>query len=204
MKKKLIIFDLDGVLINSKYNMEVSWNSLNNKYNLGINFKKYFKFIGMPFEEILKKLNINKNYSIYKKHYDFVSKKNIKLIKLYPGVKKTLKILKKKKIKIAIVTSKDFNRTKKILKIKLNSINFDLVNSPVKKFRSKPHPDLILNTISRLNVDPSESLYCGDMNYDLQTAKRAGIMFVLAKYGYSSNLKTNHKIKKFSNILKYT
>ena len=203
MMKKLLIFDLDGVLIDSKNNMKTSWESLSLKYNLNIPFNKYLNFIGLPFEEILKKLGIKKKFNIYKNYYNYVSKKNIHKIKTFPEVVKTLNIITKKKIKIAVVTSKDKSRTNKILKKLFKIIKFNLISSPKKKFRSKPSPDLLLNTISSLNVDPSESLYCGDMVYDLLTARRAGVMFVFAKYGYSSNLKTKHNIKNFPNILKY-
>tara|TARA_Y100000389_G_scaffold203786_1_gene253467 strand:- start:8521 stop:9138 length:618 start_codon:yes stop_codon:yes gene_type:complete len=203
MMKKLLIFDLDGVLIDSKNNMKTSWESLSLKYNLNIPFNKYLNFIGLPFEEILKKLGIKKKFNIYKNYYNYVSKKNIHKIKTFPEVVKTLNIITKKKIKIAVVTSKDKSRTNKILKKLFKNIKFNLISSPKKKFRSKPSPDLLLNTISSLNVDPSESLYCGDMVYDLLTARRAGVMFVFAKYGYSSNLKTKHNIKNFPNILKY-
>ena len=203
MMKKLLIFDLDGVLIDSKNNMKTSWESLSLKYNLNIPFNKYLNFIGLPFEEILKKLGIKKKFNIYKNYYNYVSKKNIHKIKTFPEVVKTLNIITKKKIKIAVVTSKDKSRTNKILKKLFKKIKFNLISSPKKKFRSKPSPDLLLNTISSLNVDPSESLYCGDMVYDLLTARRAGVMFVFAKYGYSSNLKTKHNIKNFPNILKY-
>ena len=48
-KKKIYLFDLDGVLINSKKNMQVSWEAVNRKYDLKVSFKDYFKLIGMPF-----------------------------------------------------------------------------------------------------------------------------------------------------------
>ena len=56
--KKNIIFDLDGVLIDSIENMESSWNSTNKKFNLDISFNKYRKYIGKPFKEILKSLGV--------------------------------------------------------------------------------------------------------------------------------------------------
>ena len=67
MNKKTFIFDLDGVLIDSKKNMQISWNRVNKKYSLKKKFKKYFENIGIPFYEILKKLNIDKKY--FKKFY---------------------------------------------------------------------------------------------------------------------------------------
>ena len=54
----LVVFDLDGVLLNSKQNMKISWNVVNKKYNFRINFSNYFKHIGIPFFQILKKLKI--------------------------------------------------------------------------------------------------------------------------------------------------
>ena len=40
--KNLYLFDLDGVIIDSKKNMKISWNSVNKNYSLKIPFKKYF------------------------------------------------------------------------------------------------------------------------------------------------------------------
>mgnify|MGYP000400629060 CR=1 FL=1 len=53
--KTLYIFDLDGVLIDSKENMEKSFNSL----NTGRDFKDYFKLIGKPFKDILTEIGIS-------------------------------------------------------------------------------------------------------------------------------------------------
>ena len=54
-KKKLIIFDLDGVLINSIKNMEYALDNTNKKLGLNLKFNEYKKYIGLPFFEILKK-----------------------------------------------------------------------------------------------------------------------------------------------------
>ena len=59
--KKIIIFDLDGVIIDSKNNMKISWETCCKKNNMNITFLSYFKFIGLPFKKILILLNIKKN-----------------------------------------------------------------------------------------------------------------------------------------------
>ena len=204
MKKKLLIFDLDGVLINSQKNMQTAWNKLNQKFELNISFINYFDLIGIPFKKILLILGIKKNHIEYKNYYDSISNKNIKNINLYPGVFKTLEFLKKQKIKLAIVTSKDEKRAKKIIKIILSDIKFDLISFPSKKYRSKPNPDLILNTMASLNVDPDQTLFCGDMRVDFEAAKRAKVTFVFAKYGFGKNfLYKKNNIFKFSEIKKF-
>ena len=48
-KKKLIVFDLDGVLFNSISNMKVSWQYTNNIFKLNIDFKEYAKHLGLLF-----------------------------------------------------------------------------------------------------------------------------------------------------------
>ena len=96
--KKIFLFDLDGVLIDSKKNMQLSWNELSVKNNINVPFSNYFRLNGLPFIQILKKLKIKQKY--FKNiEYDFKinSIKNLKYIKIHKGVLKTLKILKKKK-----------------------------------------------------------------------------------------------------------
>ena len=59
MKKfKTIIFDLDGVLIDTKENMRLSWEQVRKKLNINQKFDDYFKYIGLPFDKILKKIGI--------------------------------------------------------------------------------------------------------------------------------------------------
>ena len=50
---KLVLLDLDGVLIDTKNNMEMSWKKVRKDFGLEKPFTEYFKHIGLPFEEIL-------------------------------------------------------------------------------------------------------------------------------------------------------
>ena len=53
MKKfKTIIFDLDGVIIDSKENMRISWENVRKIFSLRQSFLLYFKHIGYPFKKI--------------------------------------------------------------------------------------------------------------------------------------------------------
>ena len=189
MQKKnisLVLFDLDGVLINSKSNMKFSWNKVKKKFKLEQNFDEYFKFIGLPFENILAKINITKNVANIEKEYKKNSILYFNKIKLYKNVKNTLMSLKNKNIKIGIVTSKDKSRTIRIIK-KLKVNFFNIIVSPQKKLRGKPFPDQINQAIKRLNVKKTETIYVGDMFVDYLSAKNAKIDFVFADYGYGKN-----------------
>ncbi len=202
-KKSFLMFDLDGVVFDSKKNMELAWNETSKKFRLNIAFSLYFKKIGMPFLKILESLGIKPNKIIYK-YFKEVSLKKINTIKPYKDVLNLFRFLKKKKIKFSIVTSKDFKRSKFLLKkfkIQPNSIH-----CPSIRFRGKPFPDQLLYSLKKNKITASDACFIGDTKIDFLAAKRANVTFVFAKYGYGKNNKqyknqiTNIKqIKKFIN-----
>ncbi len=200
LNKKIILFDLDGVIINSLQNMEIAWNFVSKKNQLNIPFKEYRKYIGLPFNLILKKLKIKKNYHLLKKNYDSYSIKKVSKIKLYPKVKNVLNHLNKDYI-LGVITSKDKYRTKKI--IDRFNLSFKYVYSPSKKIRSKPYPDQIIKILKKEKIDKKNCYYVGDMRIDSLFAKNARINFIFAKYGYEKKkIKCKNKIKNFESLKK--
>ena len=200
--KTLYLFDLDGVIIDSKKNMRISWNSVNKKFGLNIPFKKYFFLIGRDFRDILKKLKIkNKDFNNIEKFFKKESIKNLNKCKLFPKVKLILNHLRKKKIKVGIVTSKDCLRTRKILRkfsLKFNEVRCSDNSSP-----GKPKPDKILSIIKKLKITKDKTVYVGDMMVDKLTAKNAGIDYIHALYGYSSKIiKHKNTIHSFKELIK--
>lgn len=201
--KKILIFDVDGVLVSSKSNMRVSWEAVRKKFNLKKNFKDYFLLIGRPFEKILSTLKIKKDYTKIKKLYSDVSIKNTNKIKFYKNTKKELNNLKNLNFTLCIVTSKDLKRTKLFLKqvIKL----FKVIQCPQKKLKGKPYPDQINNVIKKLNAKKKDCVYIGDMYIDFLAAKKAGIDFIFAKWGYG-NIKGSkylNNIRDIKHFVKY-
>ena len=196
-----IIFDLDGVIFDSKKNMEIAWNETAEKFRLKKDFNSYFKKIGMPFLKILESLNIEQNPKIFK-CFKKSSLEHIHLIKPYKDVLTVLNLLKKKKIKFSIVTSKDSKRSKFLLK-KFN-IEPSSIHCPNKKLRGKPYPDQLLYSIKKNRFDSKNTYFVGHTYIDYLAAKRAKINFIFAAYGYGKNSKLfKNKISNFKNIRKF-
>ena len=203
IEKKIIIFDLDGVLINSIKNMEISWNLVSKKFNLNVGFEDYKKHIGLPFELILKKLNIKKNIKKIKNSYSFYSKKNFKNVKIYPEVKKTLNYLKRKNYITAIITSKDRIRTNKIISLLNLRSNFKYIYTPNKLIKLKPYPDQIYAILKKEKIKKKNCSYIGDMIVDAKFAKNAGVNFIFTTYGYEmKKVNFKNKINLFKDLKK--
>tara|TARA_A100001015_G_scaffold142748_2_gene158378 strand:+ start:1026 stop:1667 length:642 start_codon:yes stop_codon:yes gene_type:complete len=202
---ELIIFDVDGVLINSKRNMRLAFSKMCKKNKIRyLKFERYFKKIGIPFTKIMESLGITKNLNTLKKDYFRFSLYYRKEIKPYKKVYETLRLLEKG-YKIAIVTSKSKKNTQNFLKYFFPKIKFKIICSPNRKLRPKPSPDMLLHVCKNLKIQPAKSVYVGDTLFDYKASKSSRMKFIFAKYGYFVNekkIKTNYKIKKFSDILK--
>ena len=152
--KKLYVFDLDGVLIDSKANMELAFNKLDTGKpfeDTTNTFPSYFKHIGKPFKDILTEMGILTDQEAEGK-------------------------------KLAVVTSKSELRAHAIL-AELN-VKFEIICCPTEGLRGKPSPDQLLYTLAYCNTDPSDAVYVGDMQVDMDCATRAGVDFIYAEYGY--------------------
>ena len=202
---KLIIFDVDGVLINSKKNMEYSFNKMCEDNSIkDIKFKSYFQNIGKPFENIMKDIGINKNIKKLKKEYFFNTRLFKDKIRPYQSVYSTLLKLQKK-FYLGIVTSKIKKNTLNFMNHFFPKIKFKMISSPTKKLKGKPHPDLILNMLKKMNIPKNQSVYVGDTYHDFLATKNAKINFIFAKYGYNEvnkkKISAKHTLKKFSEML---
>jgi beta-phosphoglucomutase-like phosphatase (HAD superfamily) len=138
MSKKLVLFDLDGVLLDSKENMNISWMVLCEKFNLNVEFADCFSHIGRPFQNILEILNIKEDKYEIELAFNKVSSKLINKVNIYNGDEVVLHQLFNKNIKTGIITSKETKKTRKILA--LLDFTFDIIQTPNDDLNGKPAP----------------------------------------------------------------
>lgn len=200
MNKKLVLFDLDGVLVDSKINMMLSWNAVREKHKIKTEFKDYFDNIGRPFNDILDLLNIKQDQEYIAQTYNKVSKEMINKVSFYEGTKPLLNYLASKGIKTGIVTSKDSLRCQNVLD--LLGFDFDIVQTPNQDLKGKPAPDHILFAMSELDVSATDTVYIGDMNVDFLAAKNAHVDYIHAMWGYGvCSDESTIKLKEISQIM---
>lgn len=107
-------------------------------------------------------------------------------IQLFPGVLDTLKHLKSREKKLAIVTSRRRISLERILNSTDTAQYFDVVVSPEDTDKHKPDPEPTLKAMSLLNAGTSRSVFIGDAQYDICSGASAGIDTVFV--GWSHNL----------------
>ena len=180
--KKAVLFDLDGVLLNSRPNMERAWQDVRERSGVSVDFEDYFKNIGRPFSDILAILGLQDRADEIESVYSQSSKDNFDLATFYPFVVESLQKIEDHGIKLGIVTSKDQERTEFFLK--RFPVKFSNVQTPNPCFRGKPSPDHLLVAMADLNVDPKDSLFVGDAEVDAMAALRAGVDYCHANWGY--------------------
>lgn len=105
---------------------------------------------------------------------------------LFPGMEKVINSLEKEKI--AVATNKPRKATEKILEGLGVLDRFDCIMGPEDVNHVKPHPEMIVRVLERLNCTPSQTLFVGDTDKDMLAGRGAGVVLCGAMYGYGDSI----------------
>ena len=195
---KAILFDMDGVLVDSLDAWCCVFNATLKHFGFKPLLKKEFiKDFGAPIEHDVKKYFKGETIKKVEHIYNLKFKKGIKQIRLFPQSISTLKKLKKHPIKIGLITNSTRFITNEILNhFKLKKYFQAIVTMDDVK-RRKPAPDMILKACKKLKVKPKNTILVGDTMNDMIAGRRAGCISV----GYK--VKGDYKINKLASITRF-
>lgn len=202
-KINLVIFDLDGTLINAYPAVEASINFTLKKIGLPTQSKDNIRrAVGWGDRQLLTrfvgKKRVEGALKIYRRHHAEALKTGTRFL---PGAKRLIADLKRKKYQLAVAS----NRPTKFSLIALKHLKikeyFDYILCADKLKHGKPHPAILLQILEKLKVNRFQALYVGDMTIDVQTGNSAGIQTVAVLTG-SSSLKELKILKPFGMIKK--
>ena len=187
---KAILFDLDGTLVNSLYDLSAAMNfCLENEGFATHDLEKYKYFIGNGIPKLIERAlpegqkTPEKIGEIKEKFLSRYSVHCCDKTAPYEGIHGLLAQLKQKGIKAAIITNKAQNMTDIIIK-KLFGDDFVYVLGKREDFPLKPDPSSARFVMEKLSVAPDECLFVGDSGVDMQTAANAHITSVGVLWGF--------------------
>lgn len=189
MQKKLIIFDLDGTLVDSSE--DIIWAANRTLEELGLPPREDMHIkrrIGWGVTPLLEKLlpeespeGIVRARDVFLKHYG--AHLTVSTTP-YPGVVDTLKGFKRRGKLMAIVTNKPVVPSIEIVEALGLAAFFQLVLGGDSCKNKKPHPEPLLTVLDRLDVEPREAVFVGDSAVDMEAGKSAGLKTIGAAYGF--------------------
>lgn len=185
--KKVIIFDLDGTVLDSSKGIINSINYVRNYFGLPpISFEIAAKTINSLNSDIARNLydveKLSKIHTqLFEEHYKLECKRGLRA---YEGIKDVLQELKKT-YKLAVAT----NGFEKYANIMIKQANldefFDLVVASDMVNAKKPDPKMLFHILEKYNFLPSEAIFIGDSKKDEFASKNADIDYIYAAWGFS-------------------
>jgi phosphoglycolate phosphatase len=192
-KYKAVIFDMDGTLVDTLEDIAASMN-------------KALKFMGFPelrVDEYLDKVGWGTERLAFlslpeeKRRKEtaarlaaqmslFYAEAPLVYTKPYPGIPELVSALKQRKIKTAVLTNKTDPVAQKVAAGLFPSGSFDRVQGGVSGRPLKPNPASVWELLVELDLAPSDSIFAGDSEVDIETAVSSGCFPLGVSWGYRS------------------
>jgi phosphoglycolate phosphatase len=182
-----ILFDLDGVIINSFESWYQAFNAMLRQFGKVEMSREEFKrrCWGPDLGHNLTALDLDDKAAAYCLHQQMGF---IPRINLFPGVKEVLNGAKEKyKYKVGLVTNTPKENTYRILEHFSILMYFDTVVTGDDVKKGKPDPEIVITACERLNVNPKNTILVGDTKSDYLAGKSAGCTVIIMGIGWGVN-----------------
>ncbi len=187
---KLVIFDLDGTLINSLDDLADAANYALKKFGYPVHPVESFKyFVGNGVPKLIERVlpenertpeRIEEVKSVFDLYYNNHSTDKTRP---YDGIEELVAALKKNGYKIAVASNKSDSFTQALVKQFFGN-SFDYVQGALPGVPKKPEPDIVYSIMSRLGSEKNDTYFAGDSNVDMFTAKNAGVTAIGCLWGF--------------------
>ena len=186
-----VIFDLDGTILNTLEDLADSVNYALGSFGYPLrSIDEVREFVGNGIKKLIERAvpcgtdeqQTDKVLDVFKQHYGQNS--DIKT-KAYDGICEMISNLKKAGIKTAVVTNKDHFAAVPLSK-KYFDGHIDVTIGEREGVRKKPYPDSVFEALEQLGASKQNTIYVGDSDVDINTAKNAGVDCVCVDWGFRS------------------
>ena len=186
---EVIIFDLDGTLLDTLADLHASVNYALEKFSFPKRSQEEVRsFVGNGIAMLVKRA-IGKPTPLFeevlqafKTHY---ATHCADKTQPYQGILPLLEKLKGQGVKTAVVSNKADFAVKKLAQEYFGGLLLEAVGEDEENgIRKKPAPDSLLSVMQKLGADQEKTVYVGDSEVDIQTAQNAGVDCISVAWGF--------------------
>lgn len=192
MKKKAVVFDLDGTLNDTIASIKRSADEALGRFGFGpYTVEQYKYFVGDGAAVLVERcleaggdkehVHFKEAYAEYQKVFE---KYCMYRVRPYEGIRELLSALKARDVKLAVLSNKPHRRTVEVIQEVFGEECFDIVLGQTEGIQRKPSPEGVFYILKQLGLTAEEILYLGDTGTDMQTGKAAGAFTVGALWGF--------------------
>lgn len=189
--KKLVIFDLDGTLLNTIADLAAATNYALTQFGYPTHSTDAYRFfvgngINKLFERALpeEERTPENVLRIRSKFVPYYNVHNADLSRPYPGIENLLNLLQQHHIQIAVASNKYQEATAKLIGQYFPTIRFTAVFGQRDNVPTKPDPQVVNEIIQLAGVCKEEVVYIGDSGVDMQTGLNAQVTTVGVCWGF--------------------
>ena len=189
--KKLVIFDLDGTLLDTIADLAESANHALKQLGYPTrDVEKIRTFVGNGVNKLLFRAlpdeeKTEENMMRMRTHFvPYYDAHNADLSAPYPGIVALLEELQAKGLRMAVASNKYQEATVKLVKHYFPMIDFVEVLGQREGINVKPDPTIVFDILKKAGVSKEETLYVGDSGVDMQTAINAGVDAIGVTWGF--------------------
>lgn len=179
MKYKAILFDMDGVLIESEYLMRATAIQALAEYGVQAQHEDFFEFTGMGEDRFIggvaEKHGLTYTTAMKERAYDYFGQRVKEEAHIPAGVKEMLQALHDKGLVLAVCSAADLRKVRyNLMAIGVDESLFSALVTGSDVARKKPFPDIYLEGARRVGIDPKDCLVIEDAVSGILAAHAAG------------------------------
>jgi phosphoglycolate phosphatase len=190
-KRKAVIFDLDGTLLDTLDDLADSTNTVLKQHGFPTHDREAYRYyVGDGIINLIMR-SLPQEHSTADFAKELLPEINTEYGRClnnrtqpYEGIRELLSELSARSIRLAVLSNKPHHFTTELVRSYFPDVPFDFVFGFREGIPRKPDPSSVLDIVKKLNCLKNEVLYVGDTDTDMKTAAAAGLYAVGISWGF--------------------
>lgn len=187
--KKLVVFDMDGTILNTLDDLKDTLNYALGQYHFPARtLEETRAFVGNGIHKLIERAvpegtdaqTVEKVFDTFLEYYQIHC---MDQTRPYPGIVSLLQSLKEAGLLTAVVSNKADAAVQELCERFFLGL-FDFAVGEHEGVQKKPAPDMVQLALRTLGTQASDAVYVGDSDVDLATAKNSGLDSIIVTWGF--------------------